>query len=193
MSVTFHLYKPENNIKYLGNYLDKCSYEQINDKNYLYNLEISLGAPENNNPNYEKLIHTFYEEQDKICWSDYKKHEMFNLTNFKYYSMKKNKISRSWKRNRHKLKNLNYQEYTNSRGETIHYIPVKEIAYRQGWFLKKRFFKKENTFVIATTKKDMMNFFKQYINYNSKDNRAKETVDFFNNHWCDGYIFLCIF
>ena len=102
------------------------------------------------------------------------------------------KYARGWRRLAKRLKNLNTKTFKNSR-YTQKYIPVDEVQYAQGWFFKKKFFNKEITYVLCTTKKQMENFFKQYIDYNSHDTRAKEAVERFINAWEDGMLFECSF
>ena len=81
---------------------------------------------------------------------------------------------------------------TFTNGKQSHkYIPVDVVQYAQGWFLKKKFFNKEITHSFCITKKQMENFFKQYIDFNSYDDRGKEAVDRFLNTWEDGMIFEC--
>ena len=91
-----------------------------------------------------------------------------------------------------KLEKFEYFYAETQPGYTEKLIPVNYIAYRQGWFLKKRFFKKPYAYIVCTTKSEMENFFKKYINYKDKnDTRGKECVDTFRSKWKDGMIFIC--
>lgn len=51
---------------------------------------------------------------------------------------------------------------------------VYQKLYRQGWFLKKNFFKHENTIYYAFTRKDMMRLLDKYISFSTDDDRGPE-------------------
>lgn len=112
-----------------------------------------------------------------------------------YEIMHTNSLPRSMKRGanrqRRKLEKFPHEPCEASYGITDNLIYVKDIAYRQGWFLKNRFFKKPYTTVVCTTRSEMESFFKKYIDYKNKDTRGKECVDLFRSKWEDGMIFIC--
>ena len=100
-------------------------------------------------------------------------------------------MKRGANRQRRKLKKFLNLPSKTEYGITNRIIVVEHIAYRQGWFLKTRFFKKPYTTVVCTTKSEMESFFKKYIDYKNKDTRGKECVDLFRSKWEDGMIFIC--
>lgn len=196
MSVTFHIYKPRMDVTYTGYYMDRYPYNELNkvleDGRMGYEeIERSLGAPMLDNgqaPSFTsdkfEEFQTWENEQKSLAWSDNVIHDKIDLT-FLDGSYK----SRSWSRIRKKLKKFGFKIFKGNT-YTSKYLPVDEVAYASGWFLKESFFKKESTIAICTTKQEMLNFFKKYVNY--KSNWVHENVDFLVDKWEDGCIFMCI-
>lgn len=146
MSVTFHIYKPVEGVEYTSSWRDQFSLKEIDqamkeDNNYI------LEGPKN-------------EAEDKTyCWSDHKEHIAFDLYDFQSGFDKKlerrmvKKIKRIVLPFKCGLRNKNYP---------YKIIPVDEIAYSHGWFLRRRFLSKKNPMYIAVSKEQMMSFFKKY-------------------------------
>lgn len=181
MSVTFHLLKPLLNVTYMGDFFDYMTYKEFLNNELINDIEIANGL--NDYENYED----FYSDQEKKKWSDNQKHEMFTIPNF--YRGKKS--CRSWKRLAKKFKNLNFKYFQRKCGETYKYIPVTEVLYYQGWFLRKKFFKKECTCYITKNKYEMLTFLRKYLDF--KDNYAVKVYNSFEEYWEDGLIFECLF
>lgn len=184
MSVTFHLYKIRDDVEFLGNLADKVKWGIKNDE-ALTKLETEHGF---------KGDFTSDELEDwenrmiEASFSDGKKHDIFDKNCIKQIF----KGTRGLNRLLNRLDGLNFKRLENENGYIYNYIVVDEIVYRQGWFLKKKFFNKEITACICTTKKQMENFFKQYIDYNSNDTRGKEAAEAFLNAWEPGMLFKCV-
>ena len=53
-------------------------------------------------------------------------------------------------------------------------VPVTQIAYAQGWFVSNKLLRRKNPVYVATTKQEMMNFFRRY----GKIPKQKETHQF---------------
>lgn len=200
MSVTMSLYKVRPDIEYKGYYLDfvgKDAFILGSDGLYgLERIEKDLGAPmapdghwprsEDDHDLYWK--HEEWEKNQKAnAWSDGKEHDKLDISHLKACF----KHTRGWKRLASRFEDMPIKTFKSARG-IQRYIPVDEVQYAQGWFFKKRFFNKEITFVFCTTKEQMENFFKQYVDFNHpSDDRGKEAVNRFINAWEDGMIFEC--
>lgn len=199
MSVTMHLYKVVPNVKYVGYYLDfvpKSAFEMGEDG--LYNLEKyekELGAPMREDGHWPDIVdgeelwqaHKDWEEkQHSQAWSDGVNHDKINITHYNSCFKK----YRGWGRYAKRLNTMPIQTFSNGK-QSHRYIAVDEVQYAQGWFFKKAFFSKEITHSFCVTKEQMENFFKQYIDFNSHDDRGREAVDRFLNSWEDGMIFEC--
>ena len=199
MSVTMSLYKVRPDIEYKGYYLDfvgKDAFILGSDGLYgLERIEKELGAPMNPDGHWpqhgddDELYFAYkeWEERQKnSAWSDSQSHDKIDISHLNACF----KHARGWRRLRKRIEGCPIKTFQNKR-YTQRYIPVDEVEYAQGWFFKKKFFKKEITTVFCTTKKQMENFFNQYIDYNNADDRGKEAVCRFLNSWKDGMIFEC--
>lgn len=83
------------------------------------------------------------------------------------------------------------------------FVPVETVCHFEGWILKPRWFKKKTTYYIATTKSEMISFFKKYLDYHhprtAKWNNwwaddimafdSNQTLQKFIDSWEDGMIF----
>lgn len=183
MSVTFHLYRIRDDVDFLGNLEDKVKWNIKNDEN-LVKIEKEHGYRDD--LTVEELSE-FNRKTKAKSFSDGNIHEIFDKTYIKAIFKGKRGLSRLLKR----LEKLNFKTFCNKNGYTYKYIVLDEVLYRQGWFLKKRFFKKEITWCICTTKEQMISFFNQYINYTGSDTRGREAVEAFTNAWETGVIFEC--
>lgn len=177
MSVTFHLYKPCDNIHYLGRKYDFATKDEKNKMNKL------LQNYSNTTNEDDEWIDDFLKDR----YSDNQKHEIIDVTWYKriyklsskykgYYSLYK------------KLQSFNQDTIFTTLGLVNKYIVVDEIVYRQGWFLKNKFLKKGTTIFIATNKKEMKLFFKKYLDV--KDKKGIEAYKTFTDKWEDGMIFM---
>lgn len=183
MSVALHLYKIRDDIEYKGILEDKVKWT-ANDMRALEEIEKSYGY--RGDFSWEELIN-WKESLYPHIFSDGKKHEVIDLTYFKEIYKGKRGLSGLLK----KFQNFNIRTFTNANSYTYKYLVLDEVVYRQGWFLKRRFFHKNINTVICLTKKEMVNFFNKYIDYNSRDTRGKEAVDTFLDNWKPGMIFEC--
>lgn len=91
------------------------------------------------------------------------------------------------------IRDLNYKLFDNKQLGTVKYVVVDEVLYRQGWFLKKKFFDRKTTVIWCNSKEQMARFFDEYIDYNSKDKRGRECVRVFLNAYEPGMLFECAF
>ena len=175
MSVTFHLYKLCDNIHYLGRKYDFATKDEKKRFNHLYYLA-SISKED------DDWVDDFIKER----YSDNLNHNYIEVTCFKKLS-KMGSRYKGYYRLYRKLQNFNMDIISSTYGVTYKFIVVDKVVYRQGWFLKKKFFKKGTTCFIATNKKEMQNFFNKYLDF--KDKRGIETYNTFLNKWEDGMIF----
>ena len=120
MSVCLNIYKVVTDVQYLG-----TDYEK-------------LKLTKEERENIEELPDEIFIEK----FSDGKKHRYLDLTMHKWFSTSSGK-NRYWKKI--KKMNLPYNTIITTYGYTYHATVVASIVYRQGWFLKNRFFKKKCT------------------------------------------------
>lgn len=191
MSATMHLWRIVPNVTYNGWYMDYVTDKDlIKDKTGEYPLkriERELGAP--NSEDYD-IFRAWKKEIEKKAWSDEIIHDILDLTYLK--STFKVNHWRGCSRILKKLKKFPMQQFCNGY-YTRNFIVVEEVAYAQGWFFKNQFFNRKMTWNICTTKHEMEEFFKKYIDYFGKDTRGKESVQRFMDAWEDGLIFECAF
>ena len=162
MSVCLYINKIIPNVEYIG-----TKYEKLN-KEERKNI---IDLPD------EIFIEKF---------SDGKEHGYFNLTMAKSISKNCGK-NRYWKKI-NKM-NLPYNTITTTYGLTYHVTVVDKVVYRQGWFLKNRFFNKKCTMYMTNKKSEMISFMKQYFDFT--DDRAKECYNTFIEKMEDGMLFSC--
>ena len=130
--------------------------------------------------NIEELLISYFSTK-KLCWSDKEGHEYFS------YSKLKNRYRklREWRILEKHFSRLPFK--TRENGEK--YLAVNHIKYVDGYFLKKRFYNKRIPYVICTTKKEMENFFRRYIDY-STDSGQLYTKSFLKA-WQENSFFVC--
>ena len=200
MSVTMHLYKVNKDVDYKGNYLTFAPPDlQKVGEDGLYGFERyerDLGAPMREDGHWPDKLedpelywkHKEWEEsQERKKWSDEKDHTFFDWTHItRCYSK-----CRGWRRLRDRMSMMKFKTFEYPGIGSVNYLCLDEVQYAQGWFFKKPFFNKEITLVFCTTKSQMENFFKQYIDYRSHDTRGAEAVQIFLDSWEDGMIFEC--
>lgn len=174
MSVTFSLYKVSE-AEYLGSVFEaKTTEERDNEIRRRLNLPADSDI-EATLQNACELV--------KAEWSDGAYHRMLDIAD-KHWMWKG---ERGWRRMDKRLKTLPTQVYKGHK-----YVALDKVEYSQGWFLKKRFFKKRITTVYCVTKKQMMDFFKQYLDYSGDDCLvAKDVMERFERAWKDGMLFEC--
>ena len=164
MSTTFHIYKPVNGVEYTGTWLDQFSLKEI-DQAIIENNDYILKGP-------GKEV-----EDESYCWSDRKKHVIFDI--FEYQSGFDRKLERRMVK-KMKRTDLDFHCGLKNKGQPYKVIPVEEIAYSQGWFVRRRFLEKKNPMYIAVTKEEMMRFFRKYGTIPKKEQVIGYT--------CGGYI-----
>lgn len=163
MSVTFNLYKVNNDVDYTGDIFDF-----IKPSDWASGASDDIlkkhGEPEylesKDEEAFQKYIEDYNNWQNEIessAWSDGNKHEMIDITHLKQV----NGECRGFNRLCRKLKTLPYKKFNNGFNTKL-YIPVDSVYYAQGWFLRKRFFNKEITYNVCTSIKEVRAFFKKY-------------------------------
>lgn len=145
MSATFEILKPINGVKYTGTWYDQFSRTEIlkafdTDDEYILN-----------GPNGE-AFNVGYQ------WSDSGYYDVLDFRSLDYG------LDRSEGRYIRKLEKMNLPVTKGIRNKNIPYmiVPVTHIAYAQGWFVSNKFLKRKNPVYVATTKQEMMNFFRRY-------------------------------
>lgn len=183
MSATLHLYKVLDNVDFKGTIYDNVK-GAFKNEDTLLEVEKQHGYRED---------FTFDELQDwkdkinRLAYSDGNSHEILDICEIKRMFSGCRGLRRVLKG----VQGLNFKKYTNLDSNTYKYVVTDEVLYRQGWFLTKRFFRKEITYYICNTKEQMINFFDHYIDYKSHDTRGKEAVEAFKTAWEPGMIFVC--
>lgn len=124
--------------------------------------------------------------KDIYVWSDNCQHDFLDLT---YHKALFNG-NKGWKRLQKRLEKFNIKRFDDKRGYISKYLTVNPVKYAQGWFFKKRYFKKKNWVFFGTTKKEMDDFFKRYVKVTEESEKIMED---FLNAWKDGMIFECSF
>lgn len=163
MSVTFSLYRIRDDVDYINSPYSNGD----------------VRTPENT------------EEYYKGKYTDNNKHDMIDISYVKSMCYKGKKLARGAKRAIKPIKNLKYKLCKTTRGYAYKYVTVDEVLYRQGWFLKKKFFNRELTFVFCNSKKQMQRFFNEYIDRSTE--RGKECEKAFMDAFQPGMIFECAF
>lgn len=80
---------------------------------------------------------------------------------------------------------------TNTIFQPYKYFVFDEVYYRQGWFMKNRFYKKPITQYFGLNKSEMIGFLRKYMDFKEKKN-----VEIFNelvSIYEEGMIFICSF
>ena len=195
MSVCFSLMKVLDDVDYIGDDIERseeasgmnCKSEDEATKLYR-KLAIKYGAPisEDEGVTDYDAYTAWCEEQEKKAWSDGVKHDKFDIN---YIKSLFDGSKKSWKRTYKKLKKFKFKRFKDIDGTTHKYLSTGEVLYRQGWFLKKPFFKRDVYTVICVTKEQMNKFFSKYLD--TSEERGLEAYKAFNDAWQDGYIFEC--
>lgn len=182
MSATFHLYKVVDGVDFLGSRYDVATKKEREERDLMLRQD-----PENFTDD------DFYE----VKYSDGKEHEYFDLT---YYKA----LSKEWKPNTlfkqiKPLFNFPFTRLHTTWGWDYKAIVVDEVLYRQGWFLTKKWFKKNLTLFITTDKEKMIKFLKNNLDFSYRyrgDDKycpADECLRAFSEAFEDGMIFECSF
>ena len=193
MSVTMHLFKPRPDVIYNGEWWMQLPLRELSHET-LMDLQVKLGGPSEppeDAPN-EVQNDFFLEEMEwdkkmkEKSFSDGKNHELVELDAKKAYL-------RQFRGGTRMLNRL--QKFQSRHFEVpyyrFNYLVLDQVEYRQGWFLKKRFFQKKFWTIYCTTRKELEEFFKRYVNLN--DEWGREARDAFLNAWEDGMLFACLF
>lgn len=194
MSVVFQLFKPRYEVRYGGEWWMTIRPSHLSDDttfNYARCLAGGPPEPTGFDPTGSKFKN-FLAENDKWLeemyaksFSDGKHHELFVLEEYTASL----KHCREKHRTLKKIISLPWKSFHNDYYE-FRYIVVDQVVYRQGWFLRKRFFNKKQWAVLCTSKKEIENFFKMY---GDKSDAAEEARNAFLNAFEDGMIFECSF
>lgn len=172
MSATFHLYKPRLDLTFLG-----CGWMQYSNQEWKHMCDYwethKEGTP---------LYDTLFEGR----WDDGQKHDWIDLTEQKRILLRYNGGKRMLKH----LMKYGYKVFHNKH-YAFKYLAVDQIEYRQGWFLKQRFFDRDLTLCYCTSKLGLIRFFHRYVNL--KDEWGKEAYHAFVDKWEDGMLFACLF
>lgn len=115
-------------------------------------------------------------------FSDGKEHSILDKANIKQMFKGKRGLSRLLSR----LDTFKLKTYDTKSGWTHTYLVLDEEVYRQGFILKNRFYRKEITYVVCTTKKQLEDLFNQYMKRS-----GKEIAEVFLSHWEPGMLFTC--
>ncbi|MDU7686051.1 MAG: hypothetical protein E7K14_01850 [Bacillota bacterium] len=190
MSATFEILKPINGVKYTGTWYDQFSRTEIlkafdTDDEYILN-----------GPNGE-AFNVGYQ------WSDSGYYDVLDFRSLDYG------LDRSEGRYIRKLEKMNLPVTKGIRNKNMPYVivPVTQIAYAQGWFVSNKFLRRRNPVYVATTKQEMMNFFRRYgkipkqkeihqfteggyVTRHMNDRRLIETMDLFESVFEQDCIFL---
>ena len=186
MSVTFHLYRPNYAVEYRGTIFERSKVDVFNSTNESKFWEIYKSAGYKEGMSAGELVE-IDEKIDAKAWSDGVKHEQLNINYIRgQFQLTNKKYHRALRRNMKRLKTFQKKRYTTGYGVTTVYIPVDEIMYDQGWFLKHKFFKRKVWTVICTTKKQLKKFAE---NYATKEGLRR--IQAFIDNWEDGMIFRC--
>lgn len=193
MSVTMHLYKPRSDVTYTGDWWMQIPLREMNNKT-LMDLQVKLGGPSEPSEDASNEVYNdfFLKEMEwekdmkTKAYSDGKLHEYIDLDSQKAYL-------RKFRGGKRMLNRLGRFQFKNFENQNYHfkYLVVEEVEYRQGWFLKKKFFRKKFWTIYCTTRKELEAFFKNYVNLNNEWGR--EARNAFLNAWEDGMLFACLF
>lgn len=164
MSVCLSIIKVLPNVKYLGTDYEKLSKSE--------------------RKNITELPDELFIEK----FSDNQAHSVIDLTLAKNISFNCGK-NRYWKKI--KKMNLPYNSVRFEEGFTYHAVTVDVIGYRQGWFLKKRFFHKNCTLYMTNKKSEMIGFMKKYFDFTNE--KAIECYQTFIQIFEDGMLFQCAY
>ena len=171
MSVTMKLYKYRPDVEFLGYWWYK-----IDNKDFDYYSQLIMNEGRKEEA-YKEIGHTH-------SWSDCETHYPFDVG-----SRKRDFIGfKGKKRQLKKLEKFGIKVFKN-KYTTIHYIPFDIVAYDQGWYFKKSFFKKKYSHFLCNTKKELEIFFKKYIKHTDPDGVKATKV--FLDAWEDGMLCDC--
>lgn len=179
MSVTFHLYELDKEVKCLGS---PYSHSTKKEREYRESHLETMTDEEFNHFYADKFVKNgeIVEGWDTISISTLK--ELSKL-------YKRNRLYRKYV---YELRNLGSSYYDTFYGYREEVLPVKKVLYRQGWFVSKKFLNKECSWYFATTKEGVERFFKLYLDTKS-DKRGYEARDAFLSAWKDGMLFEAAF
>lgn len=188
MSVIMALYKVRDDVDYVGSYADHVTKKDFEDDEQgicnLERIEAAMGAPmkdghwpgHSDGEIYDQY-NAWRKQREKEVWSDKQEHYFFSWSYYQAINSKE----RGYRRLRNRIKKLKVKTYK-PRGEQ--YLCLDPVLYSQGWFFKKRFFKKKIFQNISATKEEMLNFLKQYCT-------DADEIERFSSLWEPGMVFVC--
>lgn len=181
MSATFHLYKIRDDLQFIGTERDFASKEKVKE----YEENICELSDEQVNKFYSYRFKTI--DGNIFIPNDTDYIDIIDI----YNTASGYKKCKGYKRQLSKLEIFSCNVLHTKRGYTYRAIPVEEVLYRQGWFLKKKWFRKRCTYYVATTKQQLISFFKLNLDVKRYDSeRAIECMQTFIKYWEDGMIFV---
>lgn len=214
MSVTISLYRVVPHVTYLGSIFDYHTRSDYDTKKGkidwlkipVWKKEEKFGAPpiteeifndQNAYDNWNTAYDNWSLEIEQKSWSNGKFYGKFEM--FRY---KEDMNYKEWLALKEKFKPSIIH---GGMGYALMNLPIQEIYYIQGWFFKKRFFKRKNTCFCTTSKKKALDFLRKYLNlkYNKTNNSGrhyddevvKNIIPEIEERWNDEdtFIFECMF
>lgn len=173
MSATFHLYELDKEVHYKGS---KYSFSTKEERKKIENMDYDRS---------ENWFKPVYEKNGEIVegW-DY-----VSITDLK--QLAKLPSLRRCKRYSKYVKKL--RAFGTDKIQTFYreleVLPVKQVLYRQGWFVTKKFLNKNCSIYYATTREELKRFFDMYLDVKGKDKRGIEAKEAFLSAWKDGMLF----
>ena len=126
----------------------------------------------------------FNDFEEAYAWGS----QNWNLNHIIDYVDSKRMAGVSWHRVEKRFSYFSWLKLHNNYDNSIRkYLPCDVYAYAQGWFFKKSFFRKRNTYCICITKSQMQGILKKYLDL--KENKALDVYQYFMSVWEDGMIF----
>ncbi len=177
MSATFHLYEIDKEVHFKGSKYYSSTKEE---RDTIHNLS---------REDFDDFLKKIFEKNGEIVegW-DYI--DVTYLRQFtKISPFKRCKLFSKYIK---KLRTLGTDRIPTFMGE-LEALPVKEVLYRQGWFVSKKFLNKTCTWYYATTKKELEHFFDLYLDVKGDDKRGLEAKNAFLSAWKDRMLFEAAF
>lgn len=171
MSVTFHLYEIDRDVKCLGSPYSRSTKEQRDNMDSMKIDEV-----------HQFCKREFVKNGEEVDGWDIVDVSYLNSLSKIYHRCKR------YKKYVQKLRTLSTSRYNTFYG-SMEVLPVKQVLYRQGWFVNKKFLNKQCTWYFATTRKELEHFFDLYLDVKGKDERGLEAKEVFLNAWQDGMLF----
>ena len=173
MSVTMHLFVPNTEIKWIPGKIDLMTIKEIKEKaaedTKIYSTicdEADKKFGDASSKEKEEYIENEYSTRGLLCdghWDDNKEHDTIEIYSYnkRRYKSKNKRYYKYMKR----IKEIFGDKLRQDRGKyiTTKYLPVDCVAYRQGWFFTKKFFKSSVTTYYAFTKDEVIKILDKLI------------------------------